>query len=73
MDKTYYQITVFKDANKWGCTMKNKYKRFENGHKKFNRLITSGKYETVILRREQEWENGSSKSTPIAIYIGGGK
>jgi hypothetical protein len=68
--KVYYMLYVFPDAHCWGLDLKHHYKRFGNAHKKFNRLIASGKYETVILRIEEEWENGSSVSKPIAIYTG---
>ena len=72
-EKLYYTITVWKDAKVLESTLKSQYKRFEKAHKKFNRLIASRKYETVVLRKEEEWSNGSSCSTPIAIYGGSRK
>ena len=68
--RVFYTLHVWKDANTWGSTLKYQYKRFENAHKKFNSLIASREYEAVVLRRQEEWSNGNSFSSPIAIYGG---
>ena len=50
---TYYHIVIFEDANKPGKDYPNAYKTERGATKAAENLIKSGKYNTVVLRREE--------------------
>ena len=52
-DFTYYHITIFDNANKPGRDYENAYKTEKNATKAAQRLIDSGNYELIVLRREE--------------------
>ena len=52
-DFTYYHITIFDNANKPGRDYPNVYKTEKNATKAAQRLIDSGYYELIVLRREK--------------------
>ena len=52
-DFTYYHITIFDNANKPGRDYPNAYKTEKNAAKAAQRLIDSGNYELIVLRREE--------------------
>lgn len=52
-DFTYYHITIFDNANKPGRDYPNAYKTEKNAAKAAQRLIESGNYELIVLRRQE--------------------
>jgi hypothetical protein len=52
-DFTYYHIVIFEDANKPGKDYPNAYKTERGATKAAEKLFTSGKYNTIVLRREE--------------------
>lgn len=52
-DFTYYHITIFDNANKPGRDYSNAYKTEKNATKAAQRLIDSGNYELIVLRRAE--------------------
>jgi hypothetical protein len=50
---TYYHIVIFEDANKPGKDYPNAYKTERGATKAAENLIKSGKYNTIVLRREE--------------------
>lgn len=54
-DLTYYQCYVWSDKTKMGHEDGRLYKTKANAEKRMAKLIASGKYESVVLRKEEVW------------------
>lgn len=54
-DLTYYQCYVWKDKTKYGETDDRLYKTKANAEKRMTELIKSGRYEMVVMRKEEIW------------------
>lgn len=66
-DITYYQCYVWKDKTKYGTRDDRLYKTKRNGLKRFNELISSGKYEMVALRLEEIWLRDNNNEFSASI------
>ena len=51
-DTIYYHITVFPEKGKNGSAYPIAYKRKRNAEKVFNKLVSSQKYYSIVLRKE---------------------
>lgn len=54
-DLTYYQCYLWKDKTKMGFADDRLYKTRENAEKRMMWLISSGKYEMIVMRKEEVW------------------
>lgn len=63
-EKTYYILTVFRDKERFGKTLKNEYKREVNAERKLKELAESGAYELIVMRKEENCGSGISISSP---------
>ena len=70
LERTYWQITVWKDAKKLGDTLEKEYKTEGIAKRYYLKAIDSGKYEGVTLRKNDDWTGGSC-SCPIRIWAKG--
>lgn len=74
MEKTFYTITIFKNKNKMGETLKSSWKQLNTAIKHFEALKNSNNYESIILRKQEETYSSKtglficSVSSPINIY-----
>ena len=71
-DFTYYSIHLWPDINKPGITYKIAYKREKNAGKMAVKLIDSGLYESLVLRKNEvikrDINNDYSISSPVYAW-----
>ncbi len=52
---TYYQLHMWEDKTTWGVADDRLYKTKANAQKRMAKLIASGKYQMVTMRKEEIW------------------
>lgn len=52
-NQVYYTLYVWDNKHKSGKGVKSEYKQESNALKKFEELVNSGRYEYIMLRKEE--------------------
>lgn len=72
-DVTYYILTLWEKETYWGKTYLRAYMTEKGAKARINKLLATGKYSQIILRREDVWyrneNNEFSSSTPIKVFV----
>jgi hypothetical protein len=72
MSKIYYKIIVFPREQKQGKGIEENFQNENEALEKFNKLENSGKFDIIVLRKEEIFKDTKKAfigiSSPIKIY-----